>query len=98
MNIESIIDHIKADPTTEWRMCGNGQIRTRYGNICPLCWVATRVGKNPNGVAVSYLDVSREMGLSRAETEFVVRAADNCTVVELEEIIRERLLVACRLV
>lgn len=73
--------------------------------MCPICWVGARLGKNPSGLIESFRTVGDELGMSIADCVLVASAADNgfgythCVSFKPDEsqAFRQRLLNACKL-
>lgn len=101
MTIDDVINAIAADTETRWRtITAYGLIRSKSPHACPICWMGTKIGVNPTGIAVLYEEIAKRLDLSSNEAKLIVEAADNSPHWFSRETIqqaRNRLLAACRL-
>jgi hypothetical protein len=86
LDIEEFLRLLSETPRT-WRLTDEDKIRDGEG-YCPLQVVTKR--------AFGYISESKSMGLTDAETDFIIAAADGYNVLETVDL-REELLKACGL-
>jgi hypothetical protein len=104
-NVDEILAFIKENSTEEdWDKCPWGTIRFKSisrespRGACPICWLASKLGKNPGRNALDVLTVAKDMELPREAFAPIVLAADFKTQKsDYDPEIRRRLLDACHL-
>lgn len=104
MSKEELLTYISDNSTAgDWFMSTDGTIRSteqlplRVGR-CPICWVGTRLGKNPLDEAVNYWPVASLLDL--ADAMIAADAADNFLDRDLDGRVaafRLELLKACKI-
>lgn len=92
MTIDEFIEQLEKTPR-DWRLDGERLISRGFNGACPICAVATLLGKNPDSFGVSYFRVAPLIDLDGDTANAIAHAADGYGDPDL----RARLLRACGL-
>lgn len=101
MTKDDVLKYIRANSGPgDWRVmkfAGHMMVRSVTDDPekyeCPICWVGTKLGKNPNGLFSIYEPVAKAVGLARPDAADIANAADH-----IGHPLRHSLLKACHLI